>query len=106
MRTTRPKTPRWSTLGLAVLVAGSLTACNPAQRAKVAVEEIHSGNAAACASEVTTMERAVEAYTLLKPDSPLTEAALVTDGFIREESKLMDITATGAIVPSPGSVCA
>ena len=52
------------------------------------------------------MEKAVEAYTLLNPDAPVTEAAMVAAGFIREESVLMDLTAAGTVVPALGSVCA
>ncbi len=87
------RTTRCSLLCFVVLALGSLTACNPAQRAKVAVQEIGSGNSAACAQDRTTIEKAVEAYTLLNPDTPPTEAAMVAAGFIHEESKLMDISA-------------
>lgn len=92
---------RWSALCSAVL----LTACNPAQPAKEAVKDITSGNAAACVQEKSTIEKAVQAYTLLNPDSPVTEAAMVTSGYIHEESQLMDLTTAGAVVPAPGTVC-
>ena len=95
----------WSAICVVSLTACLTTACNPAQRAKVAVQEIGSGNAAACVEERSTIEKAVEAYTLLKPDGPVTEAAMVAAGFIREESKLMDITADGTVVAAPGTVC-
>ncbi len=97
---------RCSVLCLVVLATGSMTACNPAQRAKVAVQEIDSGNSAACASDRATIEKALEAYVLLNPDTPPTEAAMVADGFIHEESKLMDISPTGTVVAAPGTVCA
>ena len=96
----------WSVLCLSIVIGASLTACNPAQRAREATNEIHSGNAAACVQERSTMEKAVEAYTLLNPDAPVTEAAMVAAGFVREESVLMDLTAAGTVVPAPGSVCA
>ena len=99
------RTTRCPLLCLVILAIGSMTACNPAQRAKVAVEEIDSGNVAACAADRATIEKAVETYTMLNPDAPLTEAAMVADGFIHEESKLMDISATGAVVAAPGTVC-
>ncbi len=89
-----------------LLAAGSVTACNPAERAKVATEEIQSGNAAACVEERSTIEKAVEAYTLLNPDAPITEAAMVAAGFVHEESKLMDVATDGKVVAAVGTVCA
>jgi hypothetical protein len=88
-----------------VLVACSLTACNPAQRAKEVKEEVDTGNAAACAQERTTIEKALQAYTLLDPDAPVTEAGMVAGGFIHSESVLMDVTAAGTVVVAPGTVC-
>jgi hypothetical protein len=96
---------RWSTSCVVVLAFGTVTACNPAQRAEEAVEEIQTGNAAACAQERSTIEQAVQAYTMLKPDSPVTETAMVTDGYIRQESVLMDIATNGTVVGAPGTVC-
>lgn len=96
----------WSAICVVSLGTCLMTACNPAQRAKVAVQEIGNGNAAACVEERSTIEKAVEAYTLLKPDLPVTEAAMVAAGFIRGQSKLMDITADGTVVAAPGTVCA
>ena len=89
-----------------MLVAGSVTACNPATRAKEAQEEISSGSAAACTEERSTIERAVQTYTFLNPDTPISEAAMVADGFIVAESALMDLTPEGAVVPAPGTACA
>jgi hypothetical protein len=88
------------------VVAVLLTACNPAEPAKQAVQDIKSGDAAACVQEKSTIEKAVQAYTLLNPDTPVSEAAMVTSGYIHEESKLMDLTADGAVIPAPGTVCA
>ncbi len=96
---------RWSTCLVAV-AAVSLTACNPAQKAKEAKSYVDNGNAAACSQERSTIEKAVEAYTLLTPDAPVTEAAMVARGFIHAESVLMDIGPGGTVVPAPGSVCA
>ena len=96
---------RWSTC-LVALAAVSLTACNPAQKAKEAKNDVDSGNAAACAQERSTVEKAVEAYALLTPDAPVTEAAMVEGGFIHIESALMDIGPGGTVVAAPGSVCA
>ena len=99
------KATRCPVLFLAIAAIGSMTACSPAHRAEVAIEEIDSGNAAACVEERSTIEKAVEAYTLLNPTTPPTEATMVADGFIRRESKLMDISAAGAVVAAPGTVC-
>ena len=59
---------RWSAIGMALLAASTVTACNPGHRAQQAVNEIKSGDAAACVSERTIFQKAVEAYTLLNPD--------------------------------------
>lgn len=96
---------RWATPCVVMLAFGAVTACNPAQRAEEAVDEIQTGNAAACAQERSTIEQAVQAYTMLKPDSPVSEAAMVTDGYIRQESVLMDVATDGKVVAAPGTVC-
>lgn len=94
---------RCAVVTLAVLAAA--TGCTTPHRAQQAIQQIDNGNAAACTTERSTIEKAVEAYTLLNPDKQVTEAAMVSDGYIREQSQLMDITATGAVVPAAGSVC-
>jgi hypothetical protein len=96
---------RWSTC-LVALAAVSITACNPAQQAKQAKIDVDGGNVAACAQERSTIEKAVEAYTLLTPDAPVTEAAMVAGGFIHVESALMDIGPGGTVAAAPGTVCA
>lgn len=96
---------RWSAMCMVILAAGSVTACNPAQRARQAKEDVDGGNAAACAQERSTIEKAVQAYTLLNPDAPVTEAALVAAGIVHVESQLMDVAVDGTVVPAPGSVC-
>ncbi len=96
---------QWLTPCVVMLAFGTLAACNPGDRAEQAVEEIDTGNAAACAQERSTIESAVEAYTLLKPDSAVSESAMVADGYIRQESVLMDIAADGRVVAAPGTVC-
>lgn len=101
------RTTRWSAACLVVVVAtGALTACNPAHQARQAKNNVDSGNAAACVTERSTIEKAVEAYTLLNPDTAVTEDAMVAAGILHESSVLMDVTATGAVGPAPGSVCA
>ena len=82
-----------------------MTACNPGHRAQQAVNEIKSGDAAACVSERMIFQKAVEAYTLLNPDKPISEAALVAAGIVHAESKLIDVMADGSVVPAAGSVC-
>ena len=99
------RTTRWSALCLVVIATGAMTACNPAHQARQAKDIVDSGNAAACLTERSTIEKAVESYTLLNPDAPVTEDAMVAAGFIHQASVLMDVSATGAVVPAPGSVC-
>ena len=96
---------RWSATALVVLVVGSMTACNPAHVAKQAKNDVDSGNAAACTEERALIEKAVQAYTLLNPDTPVTEAAMVSNGFIHSQSVLMDVSPTGTVVAAPGTVC-
>jgi hypothetical protein len=96
---------RWSTTALVVLVMGSATACNPAHQARQAKNIVDSGNAAACTEERALIDKAVQAYTLLNPDAPVTEAAMVADGFIHQESVLMNVGPDGSVVAAPGTVC-
>ncbi|MBK5331498.1 MAG: hypothetical protein JJD93_05970 [Ilumatobacteraceae bacterium] len=96
---------RWSATALVVLVVGSMTACNPAHVAKQAKNDVDSGNAAACVEERALIEKAVQAYTLLNPDAPVTEAAMVSNGFIHTQSVLMDVGPNGIVVAAPGTVC-
>lgn len=96
---------RWPKFIVALAVI-ALTGCNPAERAKEAKVEVDNGSAAACTQERSTIEKAVQSYTLLNPDVPVTEAAMVADGFIHIESALMDVGPSGVVVAAPGSVCA
>jgi hypothetical protein len=99
------KTNRWSTMALVVMVIGTTTGCNPAHVARQAKNDVDSGNAAACTEERALMEKAVQSYTLLNPDTPVTEAAMVTDGFIHTQSVLMDVGPDGTVIAAPGTVC-
>ena len=100
MRTTRP-----STLCVVALAVAALTACNPATQARQAKDDVDSGNAAACVQERSTIDKAVQSYTLLEPDAPITEAAMVAAGYLHAESVLMDVQPDGVVVAAPGSVC-
>ena len=100
MRMTRP-----STICVVALALVMLTACNPATRAKEAKQDVDNGNAAACVQERSTIGKAVQSYTLLEPDTPITEAAMVAGGYLHAESVLMDVQADGTVVAAPGSVC-
>jgi hypothetical protein len=91
---------------IVALALAALTACNPAERAQEAKDDVDSGNAAACVQERSTIEKAVQAYTLLEPDAPISEAAMVTAGYVHIESVLMDVQPDGTVVAAPGSVCA
>jgi len=88
------------------LALATLTACNPATRAKEAKENVDSGNAAACVQERSIIEKAVQSYTLLEPDAPINEAAMVAAGYIHGESVLMDVQPDGTVVGAAGTVCA
>ncbi len=101
MRMTRP-----STACIVALALASLTACNPAQRAQEAKEDVDNGNAAACVEERATIEKVVQSYTLLEPDAPISESAMVAAGYIHLESVLMDVQPDGTVVAAPGTVCA
>lgn len=101
------RTSRWPLLCLAVVAVGTVTtACNPAHRAEQAKKIVDNGSSSACAVERSTIQAAVDAYTLMNPDAPVTEAAMVSGGFIHEQSQLMDVTAVGVVVPALGSICA
>jgi hypothetical protein len=98
--------PRSSKVCIVALAAMSLTACNPAERAKQAKAEVDSGSAAACVEERSVITKAVQAYTLLEPDAPITESAIVAAGYLHEPSVLMDVGPDGTVVAAAGSVCA
>ena len=97
---------RWSTMCVVMLPVVALTACNPAHVAKQAKTDVDNGNAAACTLERANIQKAVENFTLLNPDTPVTETALVAAGLLHSPSVLMDLTAEGSVVPAAGTVCA
>lgn len=102
--TTHVQLHRWSSIAV-VALGLSLVACNPAHVARQAKNDVDSGNAAACAMERSNIQKAVETYTLLNPDTPITETAMVEGGYLHQVSVLMDITSNGTVVPAAGSVC-
>src|SRR4029079_15975544 len=67
---------RWSTMGVVMLPVVALTACNPAHVAKQAKTDVDNGNAAACTLERANIQKAVENFTLLNPDTPVTATRL------------------------------
>ncbi len=97
---------RSSSICVAALALVALTACNPATQAKQVKKDVDGGNAAACVEERALIEKAVQSYTLLEPDSPVSEAAMVAGGYIHSESTLMDVQADGTVVAAAGTVCA
>jgi hypothetical protein len=99
------KLTRWSAMCVVIIAAGSLSACNPAQVAQKAKNDVDSGNAAACVQERSTIEKAVQAYMLLNPDVPVTEAAMVAAGILHQQSVLMDVAIDGKVSPAAGTVC-
>ncbi|HEY0518359.1 MAG TPA: hypothetical protein VGC84_02610 [Ilumatobacteraceae bacterium] len=100
------KFTRSSTICAVLLAVATVTACNPAERARQAKDDVDSGNTAACVEERAVMEKAVQAYLLLEPDTPVTEAGMVEKGYIHQTSVLMDVTSSGAVVGAAGTVCA
>lgn len=80
------------------------TAGDVAEQVETGVAAVPVAATLSCDTERRTLEVAIEAYTLLVGGAPPTEAGLVGD-YIREESTLFDLDATGAIVPAPGSAC-
>jgi hypothetical protein len=89
-----------------MLPLAGVTACNPAHVARQAKNDVDSGNAAACTEERANIEKAVANFTLLNPDTPVTETAMVATGILHSPSVLMDITAEGTVIPAPGTACA
>jgi hypothetical protein len=61
--------------------------------------------AAACATDRTLMETAVEAYLAINGGTEATEAQVVAQGLLREESPLHDIGAGATVIPSPAGGC-
>ena len=61
---------------------------------------------AACATDLTLMETAVESYLVLNGGTEVTEAGLVEQGVVREPSALHDIGPNATVVPSPTGGCA
>lgn len=61
---------------------------------------------AACDTDLTLMETAVESYLVLNGGTEVTEAGLVEQGVVREPSTLHDIGPNATVVPSPTGGCA
>lgn len=97
---------RSSRICVVVVALTSLTACNPAERAKEAKVDVENGNAAACREERAAIEKMVQSFMLLEPDLPVTEAAMFAAGYLRQQSVLMDVQPDGSVVPTPGTGCA
>ncbi len=60
----------------------------------------------ACDAERTTLQTAIEAFTLLEGAPPAAESDLVTEGYVKQLSALFDLDASGTLVPASGSTCA
>ena len=89
--------------GLAALVG--LTACGDKpieQLERTGVTAIEQASALSCSQDAETLRQAIQIYTELEGKPPADETALVTDGNLREPSKLYDVV-DGQIVPTdPG----
>jgi hypothetical protein len=64
-----------------------------------------SAQALGCASDLATVETAIQAFFAINSRYPNSEAELVSGGLIATESALHDIGPDGTIVPSPSSGC-
>ena len=60
---------------------------------------------AACATDLDQMETVVESYLALNGGNEVTEALLVQQGLLREESVLHDIGPGATVIPSPTGGC-
>lgn len=69
------------------------------------LQAVPVANALSCDTERRTIEMALQAYEAVVGSAPSSEADLVTQGILREESALYDLDPTGAIVPATGSSC-
>ena len=89
-----------------LIAAGALVAlvgCGAAE-ARTGTRAINNASGLACNQARRTLEQAVENYTILKGEAPVNEAALVPD-YLLMQTPLMDIDATGAVVPQLGGGC-
>lgn len=59
----------------------------------------------ACRNDRDVVTAAVEAYVLLTPPTPVDEATLVEERFLREASAWYDVEPDGVVVAAPGSPC-
>jgi hypothetical protein len=62
-------------------------------------------HSAACDTDLQMMETAVDAYLAFNGGTEATEAALVQQGLLREESVLHDIGPGATVIPSPTGGC-
>lgn len=61
-------------------------------------------DSSACATDHKTLETALSTFDAQQPaTATITESALVSAGYLRSESELYDIDASGHIVPQPGA---
>ena len=63
-------------------------------------------HSAACDTDLTAVQTAVEAYFAINGGQDVTEAQLVQAGLLRQESTLHDIGPQGTVVASPTGGCA
>jgi len=91
------------TVSFAAAAAVALSGC-PAQVVKEGAQSIPKASQAQCLNEKDVIEKAVEAYTLLKGEPPKSEKAMVPD-YLREVSLYWDLDAKGNVVARPGKGC-
>jgi hypothetical protein len=62
-------------------------------------------HSAACETDLQQMQTTVESYLALNGGTEVTEAELVQQGLLREESVLHDIGPGATVIPSPTGGC-
>jgi hypothetical protein len=90
-------------LPLAAVAALSLSGC-PSKTVQEGAKAVPKATQAQCQVERDIMQKAVEAYTLLKGQPPKDEASMVPDWLI-DQSAYYDLDAKGNVVPHPGTGC-
>ena len=101
--TTLTSTAKTSTATTGTATISPATSVNATSSTGGAFGGTHS---AACDTDLTAVQTAVEAYFAINGGQDVTEAQLVQAGLLRQESTLHDIGPQGTVVASPTGGCA
>lgn len=101
--TTLTSTAKTSTATTGTTPISPATSVNATSSTGGAFGGTHS---AACDTDLTAVQTAVEAYFAINGGQDVTEAQLVQAGLLRQESTLHDIGPQGTVVASPTGGCA